>query len=198
MRKDEDEEDTAKRPAIPKQQTPLAESPPGVEALSGSGVSPGDGADRNRPPHSDGLHASGAKAIIPKRPRAKKPVVLEITMQGAQVKAWYEQIRGAKMRLTEKNVSACNSLGDDEDVTLESLQAVIEHLDGLKWVKEHDFAIDIQVLADDSSRLNFEKNWPVVKRKQEQSRASTADEYGNDYSIAGMMAASTPVCREVG
>ena len=147
---------TAGRLVTPEQQTP------GVsQALPSGGSDPGSATS---PPQRGASQASA----IPKRPKSKKPVLIELTLQGSQVKAWYEEIRGAKMRVTEKNMQACNSLGDDEQVTHDSLKATIEHLDGLAWVKEHDFAIDIQVLADDKSRLNFEKNWPLVKRKLEQ------------------------------
>jgi hypothetical protein len=117
--------------------------------------------------YSPGIPASaGAAQAIPKRPRSRKPpVYLELTLQGAAVKSWYEEARGTKLRMSSGNVAACNSLGDNEDVAETSLKAVIEHLDNLSWVKEHEYAIDIQVLAKDDSRLNFEKNWPLVKRK---------------------------------
>jgi hypothetical protein len=106
--------------------------------------------------------------VPPKRPRARKPpVYLELTLQCAAVKVWYEEARGCKLRMSSGNVAACNVLGDNEDVAEISLKATIKHLDNIPWVIEHEYAIDIQVLADDKSRLNFEKNWPLVKRKLE-------------------------------
>jgi len=147
----------------------------GLPAQASSTISPGGG-------------KPGARSVIPKRTRAKKPVILELTLQGMQVKSWYEEVRGSKLRMTSGNVNACNALGECEECSLDSLKAVIEHLDGLTWVKEHDFAIDIQVLAKDDSRLNFEKNWPLVKRKQNGKAKSHADQYGNDYSLTGMLA----------
>jgi len=165
--------------------TPLVEQKPGASPLPSAVSRAGDGghgdasaqASSQQTLPTQGLPAPAATALTSsprssvqqgagtKRPRTKKPVILELTLQGLQVKSWYEEVRGTKLRMTEKNVAACNVLGDDEDVTFDSLKATIEHLDALKWVIEHDYAIDIQVLASDKSQLNFEKNWPLVKRK---------------------------------
>jgi hypothetical protein len=117
--------------------------------------------------HSPGtLTSAGAAQVVPKRSRARKPpVYLELTLQGAAVKQWYEEARGTKLRMSSGNVAACNIGGDNEDVTQFSLTETIKHLDELKWVIEHEYAIDIQVLFNDKSHFNFEKNWPLVKRK---------------------------------
>jgi hypothetical protein len=134
------------------------------------------------------LTSSGAaQAAIPKRPRYRAPITMEkaqLTLEGGNVKQWYEEVRGVKVRMIDKNIKDCNALAECDGVTYDSLKATIEYLDTLKWVIEHDYAIDLHVLAGDR-QLNFENNWPQVKRKlalkakQEDTYISFDDYVGN-------------------
>ena len=179
------EEETAKREAVKIGATHGVDRRSGPDDLlrgaSGSSADAHSRADDARQGHV------ATAPVIPKRPPYRRPATQEkpqLTLEGANVKEWYEEKRGVKVRMIEKNIKDCNALGEYEEMTRESLHDTIEHLDKLKWVQEHDYAIDLHVLAGDG-RLSFESNWPLIKRKR-RGKSSTADEYGNDYSLTAL------------
>lgn len=90
----------------------------------------------------------------------------QLTLEGSQVKEHLELIQASTISHSHGNIRALNKLGKNPDVSFESLKATIEHLEALKFVIEHGIAIDVQMLANDESRLNFEKNWPVARKKK--------------------------------
>ena len=163
----------------------LEQTPGESQVIPTSGRADPGSAVSSPPRRSSSLAAteSGASqvSVIPKRPRYKAPVAekAQLTLEGASVKSWYEEIRGVRVRMIDKNIKDCNALAECDGITLDSLKATIEDLDKLKWVVEHDYAIDLHALAGDG-HLNFENNWPRVKRKL--GIAAKQEERDEDYS----------------
>lgn len=98
------------------------------------------------------------------QPRPAEP----LTERGAQIKGWIERIKDITISDTPGNIRAHNALARNPDVTFESLQLTIEFEEAMKYVKEHDIAIDSQRLADVDDKLNlsFEKNWPLARKRK--------------------------------
>src|SRR5258708_33324330 len=106
-------EETVKTPVVkPPQQTPPPRSqvsgPPDVAPSASVGGTAQTGAPANR------RGSSNHRPV-----RVEKP---QLTLQGEQVRTYYEQARGKKLRMTDNNIKACNSLGENEDTTFENLR----------------------------------------------------------------------------
>ena len=83
---------------------------------------------------------------------------------------WIGEIRGAKPRMTQGNIRACNALAECDGVSLESLKAYFAHVDAQKW------EVDLLTAAGETGNvkvgfLSFESNWPKLKRKLNGSHA---------------------------
>src|SRR5258708_4970561 len=84
-------------------------------------------------------------SAIPSRPRVPQPLWEvaptrpQITPQGKEVCNWYALIRATRVRDTDANRVACNGLAETDGLTFENLKGVIELLDDLPWVKDHNF-----------------------------------------------------------
>ncbi len=112
---------------------------------------------------------SGRRRTVPERPRGKQPPI-SLTLMGSQVMQWIGEIRGAKPRMTQGNIRACNALAECDGVSLESLKAYFAHVDAQKW------EVDLLTAAGETGNdkvgfLSFESNWPKLKRKLNGSHA---------------------------
>jgi len=117
-------------------------------------------------------------------PRGNKLVPMELSLLGEEVKRWIEEARGVKVHMTENHVRACNTLAEQDGVSLESLKAYFEYVDQ-KWTVS---LVEAAGLTGKESKefLSFESTWPQLKRKLKGKPAQTPpadwvpDE--NDYS----------------
>ena len=160
---EEDEAPTVKMPAVkPSKHTTTPEPHDDVAQV-------GPPAGDSFPASSGGPRRSEARqSTIPKRPAYRKPIAIEkpqLTLEGQQVKEWYEEVREGKVRMTDKNVIACNRLAEIDGMTRDNLKDVIELWDGDKWVKEHNISIDLQELEKPDSKFSFERGLLLVRRK---------------------------------
>ena len=115
-------------------------------------------------PHSQTGAGANRRGNSNHRPvRIEKP---QLTLQGEQARTYYEQVRGKKLRMTDNNIKACNSLGENEDTTFENLRDTITYLDNHELVIERGLVVDMQSLARDDYYFNFERSLTIVERNR--------------------------------
>ncbi len=121
------------------------------------------------------FRAHSSSGAVTQDKRQFKTPAPRLTERGAAVRAWMETIAESALSETAGNIRACNRLGANPDVSFDSLKRTIEMVQAIKFVIDHDIAVDVQLLASDESRLNFEKNWPTARRKQRAGPQATPE-----------------------
>lgn len=115
-----------------------------------------------QPPSSQQNKTNKASSAAP-----AKPARAQLTLLGGQVRTDYETIRACRLRMTEKNINALNTLGELDGMDFVNLKETIELIETQSMVKERNIPIDPQALASEDGYWRFDKWYPVVLRNRQ-------------------------------
>lgn len=87
------------------------------------------------------------------------------SLEGSAFRAWWEEYTGTKLDETAANARSCNALGKKESVTAEHTKMVVDEIDVNEWVKTNNVAVTPQDLANDESKMRWEKWLQSAQRR---------------------------------
>jgi len=147
----EDDQPTEYRlPAIPKE-TSNGHIPPdrsSNHSRPDSGNRPVMAAEPDQPPpfsvdapaSASPRRESGASSEKPKR--RKKPVEVQLSLREAEIKQWYEELRGVEVSFSKRNVAALQALGK-RTMSKDDFLNVVACLDADPWFEKNSIGVDL-------------------------------------------------------
>ena len=78
----------------------------------------------------------------PEKPKRGRKNEVQLTLQEAQIKEWYEELRGVEISLSKRTVTALAALGK-RTMSKDDFLSVTAILDSDKWFEEHRVGVDL-------------------------------------------------------
>lgn len=130
---------------ITSEQTPGTSLPLPSAVSSPTGKHGDAGGVQATPVVSEPAQVSGGrgKQSAPKRARGK-PAEVQLSLAEAQLKEWYEELRGVEVSFSKRNVTALRSLSKKDGAdSKENFLNVTAILDSQKWFEENKIGVDL-------------------------------------------------------